>query len=131
MHYLEIYRSFLVIGAKSITLIRVFLGRVSLRRVPEWALVSLQSLRHYYLVKPMRVAPLLWKDVGKTSEFILRSNGEQMFASPHFAWYNMVDMGIHSSRHSMFLMSYYIVWMSKLRRAILHGEIRDVELNVL
>ena len=54
-----------------------------------------------------------------------------MFVSLHSSWYNMVATDIHSSRHSMLLMDYYIVWMSKYRKAILHGEIRDVVLSVL
>ncbi len=55
-----------------------------------------------------------WGNLGIHSR---NKKGEQVFVSLRFTWYNMVAVDIHSSRHSIFLMNYRIVWMQKYRKA--------------
>ncbi|NLJ26037.1 MAG: hypothetical protein GX354_11575, partial [Firmicutes bacterium] len=51
--------------------------------------------------------------------------GEQAFDKAFTIWYHVVAMKIHSSKHSVYLLNYHIVWIPKYRRSILQGEIRE------
>jgi hypothetical protein len=57
--------------------------------------------------------------------------GEQVFDNVFTIWYGVVAMKMHSSRHSVYLLNYHIVWIPKYRRSILQGENRESLFTVL